>query len=66
MEIIKYKLKRIVRRKLNFHLSNRMVKWKRNKLELYVILRDYVRDLLVIGLPKNCKLCVKLSKWGKY
>ena len=64
IEAVRYKFKDIDRRTFDLYYSYRIVKWRRNKLKLYAIIWDLVKDLFVIEILKNCKLIVKSSKWG--
>ena len=50
IEAIWYKFKDVVYKELDLFHSYRMVKWKGNKLELYTIPWDYVRELFTIEI----------------
>ena len=64
IEVVRYKFKDMVRRKFDLCYSYGIVKCRRNKLKLYVMFWDYVKDLFAIEILKSCKLIVKSSKWS--
>ena len=62
IKMVRYKPKDMVRREFNLCFSYRIVKW-RSELKQYATFWGFVKDLFAIGISKNFRWCVKLSKW---
>ena len=45
IEAVRYKFKDMIRIKFDLCYNYEIVKWRRNKLKLYAIFWDYVKDL---------------------